>query len=293
MSALRLPFWGCSPLWALVFPGVRSPNLQAWMTPESVIPHSDPGAHLCPPIPLGHQGTGSSALRKPFTIYEARQGSLGPRHRGEDPAPLPEELTHRCWGNRLQHLLNTYCLPSPTLGPQRPPFLMFPMCRGILGCPCPGRPAREGREESGCTAPILCISKSPVGSPEPETPHRKQAPKRWGPPAVTLLPSSKSAQAASPRLRPHPSPCLHTLAGGTCGHQGQLLHQLGQALFHLSKRAVQGLLSTWPFLNVYLLLGTEGKSPSGPQKDPPCHLLSSFSVVKASVSLPACSCHPA
>ena len=60
-----------------------------------------------------------------------------------------------------------------------------------------------------------------------------------------------------------------------------------------SKRAVQGLLSTWPFLNVYLLLGTEGKSPSGPQKDPSCHLLSSFSIVKASVSLPACSCHPA
>lgn len=108
-----------------------------------------------------------------------------PQHQGEDPAPLPEELTYQCWGNRLWYSLNTCCLPSPTLGPQRPRFLMFSMRRGILGCPCPGRPAREGREEAA-QPPILFISKSPVGSPEPETPHSKQAPKRWGPPAVTL-----------------------------------------------------------------------------------------------------------
>lgn len=133
-------------------------------------------------------------------------------------------------------------------------------------------------------SPLSFASPSPQGAALNPKPHTGNKPQGDGVLLQELcLPSSKSAQGASPHLGPHPSPCLQTLAGGTYRHQGQLLHQLEQAFFDLSKQAVQ------PFLNVYLLLRTEGNSPPGPQKDLPCHLLSSSSILKSSMSPPICS----
>lgn len=82
-------------------------------------------------------------------------------------------------GEQAVYSLNTCCLPSSTLGPQRPRFLMFSMRRGSWGVLGPGRPAREGREEAA-QPPILFISKSPVGSPGTRNPTQQTSSKEMG-----------------------------------------------------------------------------------------------------------------